>query len=314
MDTRTLATVGIGGATYLAAIGWLALRGVYPLEEALAILVVLGVLSPLLAWSVLRKSSIVPVETPSGGQRANVVIFGLLAFVTGYLTIGAGPLDALLPPDWRAPGLRVTVGLLRKLVVFVAIPWIATRSWLQWRAADFGLGPAALRALWGRHGVVTLVLASGLCAFQWLVGRGAAPLRTGEIAGATLAGIILLSFAWNAIEAGLVEEFFFRALLQTRLAALAGSPVAGGILAAIVFGLAHAPGYALRGGGVMDAVGTHPGVLDAIAYAIAVPSVAAIPFVFIWARTRNLYACVILHGAVDMLPNAFPLAQALGLH
>ena len=44
------------------------------------------------------------------------------------------------------------------------------------------------------------------------------------------------------------------------------------------------------------------------------PSVAAIPFALIWARTRNLYACVLLHGAIDALPGAAPLARAFGIH
>ena len=44
-----------------------------------------------------------------------------------------------------------------------------------------------------------------------------------------------------SIEAGLVEEFFFRWYLQSRLAAWTGSQVSAVLLGALVFGLAHAP-------------------------------------------------------------------------
>ena len=54
-------------------------------------------------------------------------------------------------------------------------------------------------------------------------------------------------------------------MLQTRLLALTGSPAAGAILAALVFGVAHVPGYVLRGGGVLDAIGSQPSALDATA-------------------------------------------------
>ncbi len=309
-----VAAASVGGTAYLAAIGWLAVRGVVPIEEPLGVLIVLGVASPLLAWSLLRKSSAVRPAPGGATGRANLVVFGLLALVTCYLTVGAGPLDAGLPRAWLAPGPHAIVGVLRKLVVFVVLPWAALGIGLGWRPSVYGLGSAALRAMWGRQGVATLVLALGLGAFQWFFGRGAAPLRAGEFSGVGLAGVVLLSFAWQAVEAGLVEEFFFRAVLQTRLLALTGSPAAGAILAALVFGVAHVPGYVLRGGGVLDAIGSQPSALDAIAYAVAVPSVAAIPFALIWARTRNLYACVLLHGAIDALPGAAPLARAFGIH
>jgi membrane protease YdiL (CAAX protease family) len=314
VDRRLLATTGLGAGAYLGAIAWLAARDVYPIEEALGILLVLGLVFPLLAWGLLRGSDAVSYAPAPASTRTNVVVFSLLALVTCYLTVGAGPLEAVLPRAWLAPGPHEIVALLRKLIVFVALPWAAMRVLLRWRVSDFGLGVAALRAMWGRQGVATLVLALGLGAFQWFVGQGAAPLRAGELAGATLVGAIALSFAWHVVEAGLVEEFFFRAVLQTRLAALAGTPAAGAILAALVFGIAHAPGYVLRGGGAMDAVGLEPSVLDALAYGVAVPSVAAILFALLWARTRNLYACMLVHGAIDALPNAAPLARAFGLH
>jgi membrane protease YdiL (CAAX protease family) len=43
----------------------------------------------------------------------------------------------------------------------------------------------------------------------------------------------------------LVEEFFFRALLQARLAAYFRSEVTGVVLMSLIFGFAHVPGFVL---------------------------------------------------------------------
>jgi membrane protease YdiL (CAAX protease family) len=52
-----------------------------------------------------------------------------------------------------------------------------------------------------------------------------------------------LCFIWLFVEAGLVEEFFFRALIQSHLAAAFKSEVSGTVLMSLIFGLAHAPGF-----------------------------------------------------------------------
>ena len=52
-----------------------------------------------------------------------------------------------------------------------------------------------------------------------------------------------LCFIWLFFEAGLVEEFFFRALVQSQLAAAFKSEASGMALMSLIFGLAHAPGF-----------------------------------------------------------------------
>ncbi|GEM_PF-5583970 len=77
---------------------------------------------------------------------------------------------------------------------------------------------------------------------------------------------------------GLVEEFFFRTILQTRLSAYFKSEVAGVVLMAIIFGLAHAPGLIFRGAGEVERLGTSPSVLDSIAYTLVIMSTAGLFF------------------------------------
>ena len=118
---------------------------------------------------------------------------------------------------------------------------------------------------------------------------------------------------WNVVEAGFVEEFFFRAVLQGRLALALRSDVAAAAAACVLFGLAHAPGYPLRGGAIADGLGAHPPALVAVAYAIAVPSAAGVLFAYLWVRTRNLYFGIFLHGAIDAISNADAAARLFGL-
>lgn len=78
---------------------------------------------------------------------------------------------------------------------------------------------------------------------------------------------------------------------------------------ALLFGLAHAPGFILRGAGLRDAIGSNPSLADAIAYAIVVLSVSGIFFGIVWARTKNLFAVMIIHAATDLLPNFAQFAK-----
>jgi uncharacterized protein len=109
------------------------------------------------------------------------------------------------------------------------------------------------------------------------------------------------SFVWIALEAGLCEEFLFRAVLQTRLAAVLRSEAGAVVSGALLFALAHVPGLYLRGHPGVDGYSSDP--LQVIAFTVAVLSPIAILFGTLWARTRSLLLIVLLHAAVDVLPN-----------
>jgi membrane protease YdiL (CAAX protease family) len=109
------------------------------------------------------------------------------------------------------------------------------------------------------------------------------------------------SFVWIAIEAGLNEEFLFRAVLQTRLSALFRSAWAGVIVTSLIFGLVHAPGLFLRGGPGIDGWSSDP--LQVVAYTIAVLAPLGLLAGLIYARTKSLLLVILVHGMLDWLPN-----------
>ncbi|HEU0273480.1 MAG TPA: CPBP family intramembrane glutamic endopeptidase, partial [Candidatus Udaeobacter sp.] len=118
-----------------------------------------------------------------------------------------------------------------------------------------------------------------------------------------------LCFLWLLVEAGLVEEFFFRALIQSQLASTLKSEASGVALMSLIFGLAHAPGFIFRHAAEVEGLGSNPNALDAVAYSIVVLAISGITFGVIWARTKNLFAAMLIHAAGDLLPNFAGFAQ-----
>ncbi|MFN2622049.1 MAG: lysostaphin resistance A-like protein [Chthoniobacterales bacterium] len=227
-----------------------------------------------------------------------------LALVAAYLIWGSALTDALLPANWLAsPRGKFFVVFARKLIVFVAIPFVLFRFLFGYRWRDFGLQWEGLRALKGNHLAVVVILSGAILLFQYFLGQGAASIRRGELNAAQIAVGIPLCFLWLFVETGLVEEFFFRGLVQTRCAAWFKSEVSGVALMALLFGLTHAPGFILRHAGLEEAIGPDPSPADAIAYAIVILSVGGIFFGIVWARTKNLWAVMFIHAATDLLPN-----------
>jgi membrane protease YdiL (CAAX protease family) len=110
-----------------------------------------------------------------------------------------------------------------------------------------------------------------------------------------------LGYVWMMLEAGVTEEFLFRAVAQTRFTAWLNSAWAGVIVTSVLFGLAHAPGLFMRGGPGVDGWSTDP--LQVIAHTIAVLSPMGLLFGMIYARTKSLLLVILLHGLVDWLPN-----------
>jgi membrane protease YdiL (CAAX protease family) len=282
-------------------------------EDAISLLVIFGLALPLLAWvTTLRARPLTLMVRRSGAEMG--LLFACLIGVTLYLVWGAALSEALVPASWLASERgKFFIVFARKLIVFVAIPFLFFRAIFGYRWRDFGLQFDGLRALRGNHLLVVLALSAAILVFQFFVGNGAAPIRRGEFQAGQLALGLPLCFAWLFLEAGLVEEFFFRALLQARLAAWFRSEVTGVALMALLFGLAHAPGFILRHAGLEEAIGTNPSAADSIAYAIVVLSVGGILFGVVWARTKNLFAVMIIHAATDLLPNFAQFAKTFDI-
>ena len=302
-DIFTNVWVLLGLAIFGASLALLWQNPGFGREDAIGGLIIFGIAFPLIAWvTTLRARPLTVAARRNPAEMA--LLFACLAGVTLYLIWGPAFSDALVPARWLAsPRVKFFIGLTRKLIVFVAIPFLLFRIIFGYRWRDFGVQSAGLRALAGNHLPVVLVLSLLILLFQYFAGSGAAPIRRGEFHASQLAIGLPLCFAWLFLEVGLVEEFFFRAVLQTRLADWFKSEISGVALMSLLFGLAHAPGFIFRRAGLAEAIGEHPSAVDAIAYAVVVLSISGIFFGIVWARTRNLFAVMFIHAATDLLPN-----------
>jgi len=275
----------------------------FEVAGALVVLIIFGIVLPLIAWIATRSAIPLSVSIkPSASEL--IVLSGYIIALSLYLIGGPQWIDQHLPSGWT-DSLRIksVITLAKKLIVFVAIPFAIFRLGFGYRVRDFGIQREGLRALSGSHLLVVLVVGGAFLAFQYFVSGGGAAFRREHFPASQLVLGLPLCFLWLLLEVGLVEEFFFRALVQSRLAAAFTSETSGVVLMSLVFGLAHAPGFIFRHAGELEGLGPHPGSLDAIAYSIVVLAVSGITFGVIWARTKNLFALMLVHAAGDLLPN-----------
>jgi membrane protease YdiL (CAAX protease family) len=277
-----------------------------PLGEAVGALVILGVILPLLSLATCWR---LPAPTPPQPWRREVsaTMALLVGWIVVFLVLKGPLLEALLPAA-SGPALRDTVNTVLKLTAFVVVPAIVLhrRGCDRWQAGR----PTApgIRLL-----LCFALLALVGLAIQYLLGSQFRRLLGPEFAGRPILLGTLLAFAWMSIEAGLVEEFFFRWYLQSRLAAWTGSQVSAVFLCSIVFGLAHAPGIWLRGAGLEEGLGPDPSLLMTLAYVVVTQGVAGLAFGTLWARTRSFALVVLLHGFFDAPANAASFMDAWGL-
>lgn len=295
--------VVLSGSLYVAAALALWLHKSLAIGDALVVLVLFGVAFPAVAWFATRHAKPLDVASPSNSRELWLAL-GLVVALAIYLINGPQLVDQLLPRAWRdSARIHFFVVMAKKLSVFVAVPFVLYRFFFGRHLRDFGIQIEGLRAITRSHLPVILAVGGGLILFQYFLGRAAAPLREGKFTAHQLLVGLPLCFVWLSVEVGLVEEFFFRAVVQSRFAAWLKSEVGGVALMSIVFGLAHAPGMIFRHAGEMEGLGANPSALDAIAYSIVTLAVSGILFGVLWARTKNLAALICIHAAGDLLPN-----------
>jgi uncharacterized protein len=296
--------VAIGGLVlYGASFAMLLRNPNFEPGGALIVLVLFGIIFPALAW--LATIRAVPLSiSVHPTAREMLVLVACIVGLSLYLVGGPQWINDHLPQTWiDSPQIKFFITLAKKLIVFVLIPFGIFRFVFGYRLRDFGIQKEGLRALCRNHLPMVLMVGGALLAFQFFLGNGAAPIRQGKFSAYQLLLGLPLCFAWLLIEVGLVEEFFFRALVQSRLAAWFKSEISGVVLMSLAFGLAHAPGFIFRGAGAVEGLGANPTALEATAYSIVVLAVSGILFGVMWARTKNLIALMLLHAAGDLLPN-----------
>lgn len=300
ISPRALGAVVLYPFVYAAALAWLARAPGFQAGESLGVLLVFGLGYSLIAWLATLGLTPRPLEVRAPARESGVVALYLALFAVLVLGVGLSTLKDALPDG---PAERTAVTLFKLFTMVVLPGWLFSRLDYSWREL---LGVERFdRRLWRAF----LIMAALLLALQLLIGRGPKLIAALEQPAWLIALAAPPTFAWMTLEAGLTEEFLFRLLLQARLAAWLRSETAAIAGMSLLFGLAHAPGYVLRGAHLMEGMSSAPDPLTAAAYSIAVVSPVGILFGVLWARTRSLPFVALLHGLTDTVPNLAPFVR-----
>ena len=255
-------------------------------------LAVFGVALPLLSLPLTRKAAPPKITVARPALELWAVLGFLIVYAVVFLGWGMSATRAALPAG-REQELLV---LVVKLLMHVVAPALLLAA-LGARIAPLFSSGVARPGFWPPLLVLGAIILALLC----FVSPALHEIGALHASAATLAWAAPAAFIWLAVEAGLCEEFLFRAVLQTRLAAVLKTETGAVVTGAVLFALAHVPGLFLRGHPGVDGYSTDP--LRVIAFTIAVLSPVALLFGTLWARTRSLLLIVLLHAAVDVLPN-----------
>jgi membrane protease YdiL (CAAX protease family) len=275
-----------GGSTaYLYATGGDWTSGVF-------ILAIFGLGLSGIAWLLTRDANAPRIEVEHPRIEAGAVLLYLAFYAIAFTGFGMSWARQAFPPGPE----QETLVLGLKLLVHVVLPAILLI------VMGAKLGPITQLGLSGRKfwrtlvvmGVIILALVCVITPSLKQI-SGIPPTLDIMIWAAPL------GYLWMTLEAGVTEEFLFRAVAQTRFTAWLNSAWGGVILTSVLFGLAHAPGLFMRGGPGVDGWSTDP--LQVIAHTIAVLSPIGLLFGLIYARTKSLLLVILLHGLVDWLPN-----------
>jgi membrane protease YdiL (CAAX protease family) len=277
---------------------WLLQRSGEEVGEMAFALVVFGGFFPALTWLVTLRAQPLPVTVRRPGAESTLIVVYLIPMFA-YLIWGVGLLKAAVPAE---PAQDFAI-LGVKLLLWVLVPGVLI-------ANVFGYSPHELTPLAAKNQLAIFVLCVAMIAIQCVLGRGLHDMKESGYSAGLLLGAAPLTFLWLIVEVGIVEEFFFRALLQTRVARLLRSEAGGIVVASVLFGLVHAPGFYLRTVASQETLGTHPSVLMAVGYSLVVTSAAGIFMGVLWSRTRNFAAVVLVHAAGDLVPGIVPMLHS----
>lgn len=303
---RATAAVALYAALYAACLAHLSGAPGFQAGESLAVLLIFGLGFSAAAWAATRGAR-PPALTVRRPLAESLAILAYLA-VFAVLFLGSG-LSAIrdMLPDGRVERSGILAAKLAAMVLLPALLFVALGIRPR-KLVPQGAGFVGGRREW----IALAILCALVLVLQLTVGRGPRQIALLQAewgwAAWQLALVAPLALAWMTLEAGLTEEFLFRVLLQTRLEAWLRSRTAAILAMAVLFGLAHAPGYVLRGGQA-EGMAIAPDPLMAAAYAIVVVSPIGFMFGVLWTRTRSLGLVVLLHGFTDLVPNLAPFAR-----
>ena len=287
-------------ALWAVCTGYLALKGAdwtFPIIS----LVLFGTILSALGWWLTRHTTAPTVAVSNPRRQLLWFMAYLLLYAFGLIGWGLGAVKAAVTD----PAMREWAELGYKLIIHVAIP-ASLIAWLGGSLADTfdsGLKRRGVR-------LALAVFAALMFALLAVVSPSLKELSDTGTHGLAAFGWIVAAWLWVSLEAGLCEEYLFRAGLQSRLTAWIGSPLAAILGTSVLFALVHWPGLYLRGGPGVDGWSTDP--VQVAAFTIAVLSPLSVMVGVLWARTRSLVLVVLVHGAVDALPHASEMVRAFG--
>jgi membrane protease YdiL (CAAX protease family) len=231
------------------------------------------------------KAALPPIPVANPSREAFAMLAFMALFAVGFLGWGLDQLAAHTAPGHERFVWRIAIKLIGMVILPSAIlVAIGGHVREQWRGRFDGPG------FW----LPVLVLGMGAAALAYADPMGP---PWSAVPPSQLWFVAPLSFLWLALEAGLCEEYLFRACLQTRLAAWMKSDAAAISLGALIFGLAHFPGFAWR----QPPPGAPGGLsIETLAYCLTAVAPGGLLYGIVWARTRSLWLCVAIHALADI--------------
>ncbi len=214
-------------AVYAVGLWHLSRQPGFEPAEALGVLVIVGVIFSSLALLVTRRAQPLPLAVKSPAAELGLLLAWMLP-LAAFLVWGLGTLRSAVPTE---PAQSLAIAAAKLMMVVVIPGLLCMRGW-GYRIGE--LAPVGLR--WNQLKPALCMSLAGLL-MQGVLGRGLRDLSQAQVPVLIAAIAAPLAFLWLALEVGLVEEFFFRVLLQTRLARVFGSELSGIIAAAALFGL-----------------------------------------------------------------------------
>jgi membrane protease YdiL (CAAX protease family) len=161
--------------------------------------------------------------------------------------------------------------------------------------ASVGLRPGRL----GQGLLLAVAVGAAISALQLLVSRGRWEIL--ELLGSPAALWVLpAAFGLLLLTAATTEEYFFRGVLQERLARWWGSEAGAIVVASVLFGLYHLPYAYLKASWP-----SHGDLGAALAAALAQGGIAGLILGWVYVRSgKNLLAPVVAHALINLLPAA----------
>jgi membrane protease YdiL (CAAX protease family) len=276
---------------------YLGMKGADWVFPIVSLLLFGGIVSAL-GWWLTRQAEPKVVAVHRPGLQTAVFAGYVVLYAFALVGLGLGAVKGSLPPGQ----VQEIAVLAYKLAIHVAVPAALVL------ALGGKLKDTARAGLRQRGVILSLIALSAL--FFALLTLVSPSLRNMSGVGLTFPSALFwvaLAWVWMSLEAGLCEEYLFRAVLQSRLSAWLASPIVAIAITSVTFALVHWPGLYLRGGPGVDGWSTDPG--QVAAFTIATLSPLSIMLGVLWSRTHSLLLVAVVHGAIDALPHTAEFAQ-----